>query len=269
MIDYFMVRAALAGVGVALASAPLGCFVVWRRMAYFGDATAHAALLGVALALALSLPVAVGTVLVALAMGWIVSSLGERGHSMDTALGVAAHSALAVALVVVSFMPGMRVGLDAWLFGDLLAVSGSDLWVIWIGAVLVVGLIAWRWSAWLLVTLSPDLAVASGIDPRRERLLLTLALAIVVAISIRVVGALLITSLLIVPAAAARALASSPEGMAALAMVIGVTSALCGLLVSWYADTPTGPSIVVVAAVSFCLANAVAALRKRDLSSPG
>ena len=201
MIDAFVVRAALAGDGVAVAAAPLGCFVVWRRMAYFGDATAHAALLGVALALAFSLPIALGTFLVAVAMGLVVSTLGERGHTMDTALAVVAHSALAVALVVVSFMPDMRVGLDAWLFGDLLVVTTLDVIFIWIGAALVSALVTWRWSAWLLVTLSPDLAVASGINPQRERLLLTLALAVVVAVAIRVVGALLVTSLLIVPAA--------------------------------------------------------------------
>lgn len=263
MIDAFIVRAALAGVGVAVASAPLGCFVVWRRMAYFGDATAHAALLGVALALALSLPVALGTVLVALAMGLVVTSLGERGHTMDAALGVVAHSALAVALVVVSFLPSMRVGLDAWLFGDLLVVSARDVLFIWIGAALVTALVAWRWSAWLLVTLSPDLAVASGINPRRERLLLTVALAIVVAVAMRVVGALLVTALLIVPAASARVIADSPERMAVFAVGIGVFAALGGLVVSWYLDSPTGPTIVVMAAICFCASNALGAFRKR------
>ena len=263
MIDAFVVRAALAGVGVAVAAAPLGCFVVWRRMAYFGDATAHAALLGVALALAFSLPIALGTFLVAVAMGLVVSALGERGHTMDTALAVVAHSALAVALVVVSFMPDMRVGLDAWLFGDLLVVTALDVMFIWLGALLVSALLAWRWSAWLLVTLSPDLAVASGINPQRERLLLTLALAVVVAVAIRVVGALLVTSLLIVPAASARVLASSPERMALLAIAVGVSAALGGLTAAWYLDTPTGPTIVVMAAVAFCLSNAVAVFRKR------
>lgn len=262
MIDAFLVRAALAGVGVAVAAAPLGCFVIWRRMAYFGDATAHAALLGVALALAFSVPVFLGTFLVAVAMALVVSTLGERGHTMDASLGVVAHSALAVALVVVSFIPDMRVSLDAWLFGDLLAVSNKDVWLIWSGAVVVLGLATWRWSAWLLVTLSPDLAVATGINPRREKLLLTLALAVVVAVAIRVVGALLVTALLIIPPATARTLAASPERMAVLAGSFGVLAAVFGLVVSWYADSPTGATIVVTAAVFFALATLASVLRK-------
>lgn len=262
MIDPFLIRAALAGIGVAVAAAPLGCFVVWRRMAFFGDATAHAALLGVALALAFSLPIFLGTLLVAVAMALLVSGLGERGQAMDTSLSVVAHSALAVALVVVSFVPGLRISLDAWLFGDLLAVSSQDVILIWCGAVLVLGLAYWRWSAWLLVTVSPDLAVASGIHPRRERLLLTLALALVVAVAIRVVGALLVSAMLVVPPAAARFLVGSPERMAQMAALLGIFAALGGLIVSWYLDSPTGPTIVVVAALSFALAAMVGHVKR-------
>jgi len=144
MFDDFMVRAALAGIGVAFASAPLGCFVVWRRMAYFGDATAHAAILGVALSLAFSLSVFVGTVVVALLMALVVSVLSGKGYAMDTLLGVLAHSALAFGLVAVSFLSGIRIDLMAYLFGDILAVSRGDLSVIWGGASLVVALIGWR-----------------------------------------------------------------------------------------------------------------------------
>src|SRR6056297_3059088 len=132
MLDDFMTRAILAGLGVALAAAPLGSFVVWRRMAYFGDATAHAAILGVALSLALSLPVFVGAVIVALVMAVTVSGLTGRGYAMDTLLGVIAHSALAFGLVAVSFLDGVRIDLMAYLFGDILAVSRWDLLIIWI-----------------------------------------------------------------------------------------------------------------------------------------
>jgi zinc transport system permease protein len=147
MLDDFMVRAALAGIGVAFASAPLGCFVVWRRMAYFGDATAHAAILGVALSLAFSMSIFVGTVVVALLMALVVSVLSGKGYAMDTLLGVLAHSALAFGLVAVSFLSGIRIDLMAYLFGDILAVSRGDLSVIWGGAACVVMLIGWRWSA--------------------------------------------------------------------------------------------------------------------------
>ncbi len=254
MLDDFLLRAALAGVGLSLATGPLGSFVVWRRMAYFGDATAHAAILGVALALATDLPVVAGTLVVALAMAVTVAGLAAKGWAMDTTLGVMAHSALAFGLVAVSFLPGVRTDLSAWLFGDILAVTGTDLALIWGGAALVAGLLAWRWQALLTTTLNEDLAHSAGLDPNRERLILTLALAVVVAVALKVVGALLIAAMLIVPAAAARGLARSPEGMAAGAVAIGALSSLAGLQLSLWQDTPAGPSIIVAASLIFALA---------------
>ena len=251
MLDDFMIRAALAGVGVALAAAPLGCFVVWRRMAYFGDATAHAAMLGVALSLALSVSVFAGALAVALLMALTVSVLSGRGHAMDTLLGVLAHSALAFGLVAVSFLSGVRIDLMAYLFGDILAVSRADLGVIWGGAALVVALIGWRWSPLLTATLNEDLAYAGGVDPKREQLVLTLSLAITVAVAIKVVGVLLIAALLIIPSAAARPLSRTPEGMAVAAALIGVLSAVIGLRAAYALDTPAGPTIVCVAALAF------------------
>ena len=253
MIDDFVLRAALAGTGTALAAAPLGCFVVWRRMAYFGDATAHAAILGVALALALSLPVFAGALVVALATAALVTGLSGRGHATDTVLGVLAHSALAAGLVAASFLEGVRVDLMAWLTGDILAVGAADVALVWAGAAATVALLAWRWQALLTVTLSEDLARAAGIDPRREELVLTLALALVVAVGIKIVGALLIGALLVVPAAAARPFSATPERMAALACLVGVAAALGGLGASWHLDTPTGPTIVCAAAALFAL----------------
>ena len=263
MLDDFLTRAALAGTGVAIAAGPLGSFVVWRRMAYFGDATAHAAILGVALALALDLPVALGTTLVALAMAATVASLAGKGWAMDTTLGVLAHSALAFGLVAVSFLPGVRTDLTAWLFGDILAVSRADLAFIWCGALVVAGLLAWRWQALLTATLNEDLAHAAGINPARERLVLTLALALVVAVAIKVVGALLIAALLLIPAAAARTLARSPEAMALGAILIGMLATFGGLALSIRHDTPAGPSIVATAALIFAALLAIAALRRR------
>ena len=253
MFDDFLVRAGFAGVGLALATGPLGSFVVWRRMAYFGDATAHAAILGVALALAFDLPVGLGTLAVALVMALTVATLAARGWAMDTTLGVLAHSALALGLVAISFVHGVRTDLSVWLFGDILAVTRGDLGFIWGGAVLVLALLVWRWQALLTATLSADLAHASGINPDRERLILTLALAVVVAVALKVVGALLIAAMLIIPAAAARALARTPEGMAVLATGFGMLAALAGLGLSLWQDTPAGPSVVTAAAGIFAL----------------
>lgn len=253
MLDDFLMRAALAGVGVTFATGPLGSFVVWRRMAYFGDATAHAAILGVALAFGLGLPVYAGTLAVALAMAVLVAWLAGRGQSVDTVLGVLAHSALAFGLVVASFVAGLRVDLSAFLFGDILAVSRGDIVVIWGGAAVVLGLLLWRWQALLTATVNEELATASGLNPRAERLALTLALALTVAVAIKIVGALLIAALLIIPAAAARRFARVPETMAVGAVIAGVVSVLAGLWASLTWDTPAGPSIVAASAVIFAL----------------
>jgi len=262
MLDDFLVRAVLAGVGLALATGPLGAMVVWRRMAYFGDATSHAAILGVALALALNMPVGAGTLIVALAMAATVSTLAARGWAMDTTLGVLAHSALAFGLVAVSFLPGVRTDLSALLFGDILAVSRVDLAYVWGGSMLVAALLVWRWQALLTATLSEDLAHAAGLNPDRERLVLTLALAVVVAVAIKIVGALLIAAMLIIPAAAARALAKSPEAMAAIAVLVGAGASFGGLQLSLALDTPAGPSIITVAALAFTATVVVARLRQ-------
>lgn len=263
MLDDFMVRAALAGLGVAIAAAPLGCFVVWRRMAYFGDATAHAALLGVAVSLILSVSIFAGALIVSVLMALTVSALSGRGYAMDTLLGVLAHSALAFGLVAVSFLSGVRIDLMAYLFGDILAVRQADLAVIWGGAALVLLLIGWRWSPLLTATLNPDLAYAGGVDPKREQLVLIASLAVVVAVAIKVVGVLLIAAMLIIPAAAARPFSRTPEAMALIAAVIGGTAALGGLQASYHLNTPTGPTIVSLAAILFAVSSLVSALAHR------
>jgi len=253
MLDDFMVRAALAAIGVTLAAAPLGCFVVWRRMAYFGEATAHAALLGVALSLVFESSIFGGALLVSLLMASVVTLTQGRSLFLDTLLGVAGHMCLAAGLVVVSFTSGIRIDLMAYLIGDILAVSRIDLISIWVGVGLILSLIIWRWSALLLTTLNEDLASASGLSPKKEGMILTLALATVVAVGIKVVGILLIIAMLIIPAASARSLTSTPEGMGIVAALIGMSSAVLGLNSAYIFDTPTGPSIVCVASVFFLI----------------
>ena len=165
-------------------------------------------------------------------------------------------------LVALSLLGGVRVDLMGYLFGDILAVTKADLALIWGGAAAVAGLIAWRWRRLVVATLNADLAAAAGVDPDRERLALMLALALLVAVALKVVGALLITAMLIVPAAAARAFARTPEAMAGLAVVLGALAALAGLAASWRLDTPAGPSIVLAAVAALLLANLVAAARR-------
>ncbi|WP_281995793.1 metal ABC transporter permease [Ruegeria faecimaris] len=264
MLDDFMVRAALAGIGVALAAAPLGCFVVWRRMAYLGEATAHAAVLGVALSLAFSLPMLPSIVASALAMGLTVTLLRGKGLAMDTLLGVIAHTALAAGLVTVALLSDVRLDLNAFLFGDILAVTKGDLATIWGGGALILAVMIWRWSALLVATLNPDMAYASGIDPKREEVWLTLTMALAVAVAIKVVGVLLIAALLVIPAAGARSLVKTPENMAFGAAIIGSAAALVGLCGAYLADTPAGPSIVCATAVIFLVTAAIGPLFRKE-----
>lgn len=253
MLDDFFIRAVLAGLGLAVVAGPLGSFVVWRRMAYFGDATAHAAILGVAISLAFNMSIYVGTLVTALGMATLVSALVGRGQAMDTMLGVLSHSALAIGLVAVSFVPSARADLNSFLFGDILAVGQSDLMLIWTGAVLVLGLLIWRWQRLVTATVNEELAMAAGIDPRIERLVLSLALAVVVALAIRVVGSLLISAMLIIPAATARGMARTPERMAVTAALLAAVSVLSGLWSSLRLDTPAGPSIIAASAAFFAV----------------
>lgn len=262
MLDDFLIRAILATICVAVAAGPLGCFVVWRRMAYFGDATAHAAILGVALSLAFSVSIFGGVLLVALMTATIVASLSGKTYANDTLLGVIAHASLALGLVAISFIPGVRVDLTAYLFGDILTVSRSDLLTILIGAIVVLALLWWRWSGLLIATTNQDLSYASGVNPKREQLVLNLAIAIVIAVSIQVVGALLISAFLIIPAATARNLSNSPESMAVVATLTAIVAGLSGIGISYQIDTPTGPTIVSTAAVLFAVTTALAALRR-------
>ena len=262
MLDDFLVRAALAALGTAIAAGMLGCFVVWRRMAYFGDATAHAAVLGVALALGFGTSITLGVVIVALAMALLIHGLTAQGAAVDTMLGVLSHGALALGLVAVTMIPGQRIDLDAYLFGDVLSVTRFDLAVIWGGCLVVGAVLWWQWSAMLTATLSPDLAYAAGINPRRAQLVLTLLLAGVVAVAIKVVGALLITALLIIPAATSRRFAQTPERMALLSVGFGALAALGGLRFAVIYDTPVGPSIICVAAALFAVATVGGKLRQ-------
>jgi len=252
MIDPFLLRAAFAGLLIALVAAPLGCLVVWRRMAYFGDATGNAALLGVALALSLSLPPIIGVVAIAGAMALAVAFATRRGgFAADTVLGVFSHAALAIGLVAAALLPGVRLNLIGTLLGDILTVTNGEIAIIAAGGALILVVVAVFWRGLVNATLSPELMAAEGGSLLRDKLVFTLSLALFVALAMKLVGILLITAMLILPAAAAAPLSRSPERMVLFAAGIGAASVLGGLWLSWEADTPAGPSIIVVAALIF------------------
>ena len=255
MLDDFFARAVLAGVGIALVAGPLGCFVVWRRMAYFGDTMAHSALLGIALSLALEWSLLLSVFLVSAFISMILVLLQRRGGlSTDSLLGILSHSTLAIGLVSLAFMPWVRVDLLGYLFGDILAVTKLDLAVIWGGAALVGVVLVFLWRPLLAGTVNAEIAAAEGQAPERARIAFMLVMAFVIAIAMKIVGILLITTLLIIPAATARRFATSPEVMALLAALIGALASTGGLYLSLATDTPSGPSIVVAALALFLLA---------------
>jgi len=251
-MDDFIVRAALAGVGVALAAGPFGCVVVWRRMAFFGAALAHSALLGIALAFLLGIAPTLGIVALGIVLG-IALILLERQRALanDTVLGILAHAALALGLVAIAFMTRLRMDLTSYLFGDVLAVTRHDVYVIYGMLIVTIGLLARLWRPLLSATVDADLAAVEGVAVARVRLVFVMLLACVVAIGMKVVGMLLIVSLLIIPAATARRFASSPEQMALGAAALGVLAVALGLGGSLRWDVPAGPMIVAGATLCF------------------
>lgn len=254
-MDEFLTRALAAGIGLALAAGPFGCFVVWRRMAYFGDTLAHSALLGVVLGLLAGIEPSLGILALALVLAVILGlSQGQKRLASDTVLGIVSHGALASGLVALSLLESVRVNLMGWLMGDILAVGWGDVAVIWGGGAVALLALARLWPTLLAMSVDEDLAAAEGHNVARARLGLMLLVALVVAGAMKVVGVLLVTSLLIIPAAAARALSRTPEQMAGWASVLGVAAVVCGLGGSWRFDTPTGPSVVVAAVLLFGLA---------------
>ncbi len=262
MIDDFLIRAFAAGFGVVLVAGPLGCFIVWRRMAYFGDSLAHSALLGVALGLILginpTLGIAVGSVTLAVLLLLLQR---QRRLASDTLLGLMSHAGLALGLVALSFFETLRIDLLAYLFGDVLAVTTGDLAWIYGGGLLALLVLAAIWRPLLAITVHDDLARAEGVAVLPVRLAFVLLIAVVIAIAMKIVGILLITSLLIIPAATARRFARTPEQMAALAVVAGTVAVAGGLGGSLILDTPSGPSVVVAAFALFLMSLAVGALR--------
>ena len=251
MLDDFFIRAIVGGIGVAVVAGPLGCFVIWRRLAYFGDTLSHSALLGVALALLLELNITFTVFCISVVVAILLMLLQRRASlSSDALLGLLAHSALAVGLVVLAFMTWVRVDLMGFLFGDILAITRADLMMIWFGGVAVLIALIKIWRPLFAATVSYELATAEGTRPDFANIVFTVLLAAVIAVSMKIVGVLLITALLIIPAAAARRFSKSPEQMALIAIIIGVFSVWLGLSGSLEFDTPAGPSIVV-AALSF------------------
>ena len=252
MLDDFVIRSLVVGLGVAAVAGPMGCFVVWQRMSYFGAAISHSALLGVALGFAFEFDPLVGILVVCLLFA-IGMTILERSIQLasDTLLGIFAHVALSLGIIAVSFLETVRLDLMGYLFGDILAVTWLDIVWIYAGGAVALAILATIWRSMLAITVHEELAAAEGVAVGRNRLFFTLLLATVIAMAMKIVGILLIISLLIIPAATARAISRTPEHMALWAAVVGALAVAGGLGASLRWDTASGPSIVAVAFVLF------------------
>ena len=254
MFDDFFIRALFAGIGIAFVTGPLGCFVVWRRLSYFGDTLAHSALLGVTIAYTLDLNIAISVFLISSVIALILIQLQKKTNLPgDALLGLLAHSSLAVGLVVIGFLTFIRFDIMGLLFGDILAVTTDDLLIIWTGGVLILLVLKLIWKPLFASTVNYELAEAEGLNPDRAKAIFTILMAAVIAISIKMVGLLLITGMLIIPAAMARNISDSPQKMVIFSIIGGLLSVALGLYSSLEFNTSSGPSIIAASLVLFIL----------------
>jgi zinc transport system permease protein len=253
----FVLRALAAGLGLAIIAAPLGCIIVWRRMAYVGETLAQASLLGVALGLALNIDLTLSVIVAAVAAALLLTAFGrQKLLALDSVLGLMHHAALALGVIAIAMLKGPSIDLMSYLFGDVFAVTTADLWWVYGGGAAVLALTLWLWKPLVRLSLHEDLATAEGIDPRLFRGLFDVLLAVTIAVAMKIVGILLVMAFLVVPAVAARPLATTPERMVVIAALIAAFSVIAGLALSLYGDAPGGPAIVL----AMCAAAAISLL---------
>ena len=253
MFDDFFIRALIAGIGIALVTGPLGCFIIWRRLSFFGDTLSHSALLGVTIAFFFELNIAFSVFLISSVVALILIKLQKNTKLPgDALLGLLAHSSLAVGLVVIGFLTSIRFDVMGLLFGDILAVNQNDLLLIWIGGAFILLILKFIWKPLFASTVNHELAEAEGMEPNKFNAIFTVLMAAVIAISIKIVGLLLITGMLIMPAAMGRNLSNNPQQMVKLSVIGGLLSVIIGLFSSLQLNTPSGPSIITAALILFC-----------------
>lgn len=248
----------LAGIATAFIAGPLGSVMIWRRMAFFGDTLAHSALAGIAFSLLLEAPTFYGLLLIPIGVALFMSLVqSQKWLATDTWLAIVTHGTLAIGLVALSFVRGVPIDLNRYLFGDILAVGPREVLQITVGGLFILATLAAIWRSLLSMTVSEDLAAVDGVSLIRTRLLFMGLVALTVTVAIKVIGVLLLTALLLIPAASARRFAKTPEQMAGVAIVMCLASVLLGFYGSVTFDTPTAPSIVVAALGIFAITSVV------------
>jgi zinc transport system permease protein len=265
-LDDFLLRAVLAGLIMVVIAAPMGCLMVWQRLAFLSDTLGHAAVLGVGLGLMLQLEPIFGVLAVALVIVFSLSRVSSFNSALsETTLAIISHTGLAGGIILVGLLPGPTVNLEAILFGDLLATTRTDLLNLLLTTVLLLVLLLRHWRAFVAVSVSREIAQAEGIEVRRIQFLMYIMIALLVAVMMKVMGVLLIAAMLVIPTTSARLFSRSPEQMVYISGLYGLFALGGGITSSFHFDWQTGPAIVVSATVLLLLTLGITRLVKPDL----
>lgn len=248
----FIIYALVAGIGISFITGPLGTFIVWRRMAFFGETLSHSVLTGVALGLMLNNHLWIGILGVPLVIALLFAKMTTNKYlTTDTWLAVISHGMLAIGLVALAFISNKPLELNSYLFGDILAINENDLLIIYTGVFVILGFLFYIWSPLLAMTINEELAAVEGVALTKIRIIFMLLVAITVGVSIKITGTLMLTAMLVIPPATARQISQTPEQMAFFATAISIFSVVMGIYGSLVLDTPTSASIVLTSLLAF------------------
>lgn len=258
MIQYpFMQRAFISGLLISFAAGYLSVFVVQRRMSFIGSGLAHSALGGVALGIVLGINPTYILIPFIILMAYLILYFKERsGISFDTSIGIILAFSVSFGIILISIFDDTYQDAFSYLFGSILTLKQSDVYISFIVALLVGLTIIKHWNIWAYVTFDRELAAADGIDVKKQEHLITFAVALVVAVAIKITGIILISSMIILPAAASAILAKRFSTMTYLSVIFGMISATLGLIISYFYDYPSGAVIVILQVMIFLFAMA-------------
>jgi len=250
----FIQRALIASLIVGILCPFVGNFVVLRKMSFFSDAISHSAFAGIAVGALLGIDLSLSSLVVAILIAFFIAFLSEKTTlSHDTIIGIAFSGSIATGILIIGMLKGYRMDVFTFLFGDILAITRTDLVLLLLICIISIGVLTVFLKPFLQITFNRELARIEGINVRVFEYMLFFIIAVVVTVSLKIIGIILVTSLLIVPAAAAKNLASSMKHLFVLSCVFGIISGITGLLGSVYLNTPSGPTIVLVSIGIFFL----------------
>ena len=266
-LDEYLWRSIAAGLIMVSIAAPMGCLMVWQRLAFLSDTLGHAAVLGVGVGLMLQLVPIVGVLAVALLIVFSLSRVSNFNTALsETTLAIISHTGLAGGIILVGLLPARSVNLEAILFGDLLATSRTDLLELLATTLVLAVLLVRHWREFVALSVSREIAQAEGIAVRRVQFLMYAMIALLVAVMMKVMGVLLIAAMLVIPTSSARLFSSSPEQMVAISALYGLGALGGGIASSYHFDWQTGPAIVVSATALLLVSLAVRHLLKSTIS---